>query len=382
MSTADPFLSLWAILFSFCALQGFVLAGILSFNPGRQPAANRFLAAVALLIAVITTGYVVQTSGLNRSLSGLGFLLGPFWLLLGPALYAYLWLLTGHSLRLSWRVALQLVPFLVYLVPTLHSTFWPQHFAALGYGKYLYLSQAGGLRFFPLLYTYLFTMQMIVYLGLSVRLLRRFERAHRERSSDHIAQYLLWFRRLVTVFLAYMAYETVFSLRLLVTGTAEVHYYYISALFISSFLLLIIYTAFRNPQVFQSPPLHGRKYDRSALPEPYVEQNLAKLMELMEEEKPHLRSDLKLSDLADMLGISRHHVTQLLNQQVGKSFHAFINAYRVEEACRRLTDPSYRDFSVLAIAHDVGFNSKTSFNRIFKRHTQMTPSQYARVRAR
>jgi len=101
----------------------------------------------------------------------------------------------------------------------------------------------------------------------------------------------------------------------------------------------------------------------------------------MSEAKPHLRSDLKLHDLAEMMGISRHHVTQLLNQEMGTTFHAYINSHRVDEACQRLSDPSYRDFSILAIAHEVGFNSKTSFNRIFKQHTRMTPTQYARKHA-
>lgn len=379
MPSVDPYFGLWAVLFSFCAVQGLFLTGVLFFLKKGRPAANRFLAALAFLIAVIASGYVVQTSSLSQALPSLAFLLGPFWMLLGPALFGYMWLLTGHSVRLSWATLLQLIPFFIYLIPTLHSTLFPGHYYAAGYAKYLYMAQDGSIGLLPLLYTYLFTIQMIVYVVLSVRLLHRYEKAYRDDAADNGVSYLQWLRRLVTMFLVYMAYETVFSVILLVSRSVEVLYYYYSALLISSFLLLIIYTAIRDPQVFSPLPANGKKYDRSSLSEPYVEQNLAKLMELMEQQKPHLRNNLKLLDLAEMLGISRHHVTQLLNQQVGQTFHAFINSYRVKEACRRLSDPASRNYSVLAIAHDVGFNSKTSFNRIFKQHTQMTPSQYARL---
>ncbi len=377
----DPAFGLWAVLFSFCALQGLFLSGVLFFLRKGRPTANRFLAILALLIAMITGGYVVSTSGLASTYPYLAFLMGPFWLLLGPALFGYMWLLTGHTIRLSWTTVLQLVPFLIYFVPTYHSVFFPAHFQAAGYGQYIYLPPDGSMKLLPLLYTYLFTGQMLTYAVSSIRLLRRYEVAYNENTADDKAGHLVWLRRLVTVFVGYMVYETVFSVLLLINQAVELHYYYISALLISTFLLVIIYTALRDPHVFQPLALKPQKYDRSSLSESYVEKNLANLLALMEEQQPFLQSDLKLPDLADMLGISRHHVSQLLNQEVGKTFHAFVNTYRVEEACRRLSDPNYQGYSLLAIAHDVGFNSKTTFNRIFKQHTRMTPSQFARKHA-
>lgn len=379
--SVTPYFSLWAVLFSFFAVQGFFLANVLFFLKKGSPVTNRFLAALAVLIAIITSGYVVQTSSLSQILPSFAFLVGPLWLLLGPVLFGYMWLLTGHTVRLSWVTLLQLLPFLAYLIPTLHRTLFLEHFREAGYGQYLYQAQDGSIGLVALLYMYLFTIQMFAYTILSVRLLRRYEKAYHDNAADGRAVYLKWLRRLVIMFVGYLVYETIFSVILLVNRSAGAHHYYLSALFISSFLLLIVYTAIRDPQVFLPLPKRKEKYNRSPLPEPYVEDQLARLMTLMEQQKPYLRNDLKLQDLAELLGISRHHVTQLLNQQVGKTFHAFINAYRVDEACQRLCDPVYREYTILAIAHDVGFNNKTTFNRIFKQHTQMTPSQYAKTHA-
>lgn len=380
--SVNPYFGLWAVLFSFFALQGFFLAGVLFFLKKGSPVTNRFLAVLALLVTIITSGYVVDTSSLSQVLPSFSFLVGPLWLLLGPVLFGYMWLLTGQQVRLSWATLLQLIPFLVYLIPTLHRTFFLEHFREAGYGQYLYFGPDGSIGLVALLYMYLFTIQMFAYAILSVLLLRRYEKAYRDNAADGRAVYLQWLRRLVTLFVGYLVYETIFSVILLVNRSAEAYHYYLSALFISSFLLLVIYTAIRDPQVFLPLPERNKKYDRSALPEPYVEDQLAKLMALMEQQKPYLRNDLKLQDLADLLGISRHHVTQLLNQQVGKTFHAFINAYRIEEACQRLRDPLSRQYTMLAIAQDVGFNNKTTFNRTFKQHTQMTPSQYAKTHAK
>lgn len=372
----NPLFDLWSVLFSFFAVQGYFLAGVLFFLKKGSPLANRFLAVLAFLIALIASGYVVHTSTLSEVFPNFVYLVGPSWHLLGPVLFGYMWLLTGHKIRLSWVVIIQLVPSVIYMIPTYHSYLFPEHFREAGYWQYIYLSQ--GVGFVSLLYTYMFTIQMFVYSFLCVGLLRRYERAYHNNVADGRSSYLRWLRRLVTILIGYLVYETVFSAILLINGSMQAHHYYMSALLISSFLLLVVYAAVRDPYVFLPLP-ERKKYDRSSLPESYVEHQLEKLMTLMDDQKPHLRSDLKLQDLAELLGISTHHVTQLLNQQVGKTFHAFVNTYRIEEACNRLRDPSYRGYSVLAIANDVGFNSKSTFNRIFKQHTQMTPSQYAKA---
>jgi AraC-like DNA-binding protein len=73
-----------------------------------------------------------------------------------------------------------------------------------------------------------------------------------------------------------------------------------------------------------------------------------------------------------------NHLSQVINAELNKSFFDFINEYRIAEAKRRLLDGRFEHYSILAIALEVGFNNKASFNRVFKKHTRMTPSDFVK----
>jgi AraC-like DNA-binding protein len=96
----------------------------------------------------------------------------------------------------------------------------------------------------------------------------------------------------------------------------------------------------------------------------------------MKEQKPFTDGELSLQKLAESLSIPPHHLSQIINERLGQTFSDFINSYRVEEAKQRLLDPRFKHLSLLGIAVDVGFNSKSSFNAVFKKHTNMTPSEF------
>jgi AraC-like DNA-binding protein len=103
-----------------------------------------------------------------------------------------------------------------------------------------------------------------------------------------------------------------------------------------------------------------------------------RLEEYMRLHKPHLLKDLKLDDLADRLSLPPKTLSILLNVHYKKNFCEFINHYRVLEAASILSDTAAKDKSVLDIAMDVGFNSKSVFNRSFKKETGLTPLRYRR----
>ncbi len=119
-----------------------------------------------------------------------------------------------------------------------------------------------------------------------------------------------------------------------------------------------------------------KRYMRSGLTETQARKYLDKILAFMDQEKPYLNRDLTIYDLSIQTGISRHHITQVLNDIYGRNFFTFINEYRVNEVIRRMKDPKNKNFTVLAIAYDSGFNSKSTFNTIFKNITNLTPTQY------
>lgn len=119
-----------------------------------------------------------------------------------------------------------------------------------------------------------------------------------------------------------------------------------------------------------------RKYSRSGLSETRARKYLESIIVHMEKEKPYLDRSLTIYDLSQQTGISRHHITQVLNDLHGRNFFTFINEYRVAEVISRMKDPAYKNYTLLAIAYDSGFNSKSTFNTIFKNITGLTPTQY------
>jgi AraC-like DNA-binding protein len=121
------------------------------------------------------------------------------------------------------------------------------------------------------------------------------------------------------------------------------------------------------------------KYERSGLQKKNIDTLSKKLITLMREEELYREPELSIIDVANRLHVPRHHVTQILNEKMGRNFFTFINNYRVEEAKNRLLDPANNNLTVLAIGFDAGFNSKSSFNTLFKKHVGLTPSEYRKT---
>lgn len=96
----------------------------------------------------------------------------------------------------------------------------------------------------------------------------------------------------------------------------------------------------------------------------------------MRKERPYTNPKLSLQELAGKTKMQPHLLSRVINEGYQKNFFDFINSYRVEEFKTRVDNPKYRHYTLLALAFDVGFNSKTAFNRSFKKITGVTPSEY------
>lgn len=148
---------------------------------------------------------------------------------------------------------------------------------------------------------------------------------------------------------------------------------------VATFGALMIYaTSFsvmRGSGFFKQPSLiEQQKYKGSSLTQGQQLTLINKLRYLMEAEKPFLRSEFSLPELAHELGVSVHVLSQTINDGLGKSFFELMAFYRVEEAKKLLKEQA--NIKVEEIAEQVGYNSKSSFNTVFKKITGMTPSEF------
>ena len=101
-----------------------------------------------------------------------------------------------------------------------------------------------------------------------------------------------------------------------------------------------------------------------------------RLLLLMDTDKPYLDSALTLPALANLMHMSVHELSELVNTGFDENFSQFINRYRVEESKRLLRSEAHRHLSMLGIAYEAGFNSKTAFNTAFKKIAGCAPSVY------
>lgn len=118
------------------------------------------------------------------------------------------------------------------------------------------------------------------------------------------------------------------------------------------------------------------KYQKSGLKNEDVKIYIDTLVKFMEESEVWKDTELSISKLANQTSIPKHYLSEVLNEHLGKSFYGFVNEYRIEYAKKLLKSEKHNNWSILAIAYECGFNSKAVFNSFFKKHTQLTPSEY------
>ncbi|MBT9392823.1 helix-turn-helix domain-containing protein [Hymenobacter sp. NST-14] len=135
-----------------------------------------------------------------------------------------------------------------------------------------------------------------------------------------------------------------------------------------------------SPAATAVPPTADVPTQAPAAAEPDAElaRWTTRLLAHMQTARPYLEPELTLGELATQLRTNTSWLSKVINSGCGQNFNDFVNEYRVREAERRLRDPQFRHYTLLAVALEAGFNSKSTFNRVFKKLRGQTPSEAAR----
>ena len=232
-----------------------------------------------------------------------------------------------------------------------------------------------------------------VYHIWAYRLWQKYRSQMEEYFSDTSASQLNWLKQFIIVALV-MALVVTTALYLLYINYPHGHQYRYGFIVLSICVYWFSYTALTKPSVFSIyeyaenksennlliPQLKAFKpaikYSNSCLADEQVSQILIALKKQMHDKKLFLQTNLTISQLADEINCSRHHLSQVLNDQLQKSYYDYINCLRIEEAKNLLIEPQYQQYKIASIAYDAGFNSLSTFNDVFKKHTGKTPSDY------
>jgi len=146
-----------------------------------------------------------------------------------------------------------------------------------------------------------------------------------------------------------------------------------SLYFLTTFLLFngMVYIGLKRPELFRITA----KYQGSVLTSDQKERYSRQLTELMGREKLYMNPKLALTDLARAVELHPMYISQIINETQKQNFSDFVNGYRIEN-CKRLLMKPQQELNMFGIALESGFNSKSVFNRAFKKHTGLTPKEF------
>jgi AraC-like DNA-binding protein len=146
-----------------------------------------------------------------------------------------------------------------------------------------------------------------------------------------------------------------------------------TAIVLSCIIFMETYYLWKYPELM-------REERPQAAPAEYSSDLVEKLNALMLVTKPYKKADLTVSDLAELLGTRAHVLSRVINDNFSKNFRDFVNTYRIEEFIRLANTKEYKHYTFLALAQEVGFNSKSTFNLAFKKLTNQSPREYFKSR--
>jgi len=303
-------------------------------------------------------------------------------MLQGPFLYSYILTLVSGRRYVQKKDLLHLVPFIAFNLYILIASF------SAGLAEKLNIETIGPGYNAPLLFMFFLITTAIsgpAYFLLTIKLFKKLDINIFNNFSNSAEIDLYWIRKLVLVF------GIVWTALISITVIHHVFHLFSMAfctdglfLSLSIFVILIGYFGIKQKIIYSTEeivvpediPKIKIKYSGSKLSDPEAKQLSEQLKNYLESSKSYLNPDLTLSQLATETGMSSHLLSQVINEQFYLNFFDFVNQYRVEEFKKRIGDSSYKHFSILGIAFECGFNSKSAFNRVFKKTTGLTPSQF------
>jgi AraC-like DNA-binding protein len=235
---------------------------------------------------------------------------------------------------------------------------------------------------FGIIITSVIIIQMSIYLFMAYSKVMWFQRNIQNFMSEVVTINLSWLKFLIlsvaSLFVIVLV-ESLVSQNVTLDNITIVVLY----LFVLLFLNAIYLKGLRQPEVFQGITAASirltkdieTKYKSSKLTKEESDTHADLLKDLMAREKPFLEYELSLEDLATKTDIPQRYLSQVVNEHFEKNFFDFVNSFRIEEAKRLLSDRTL-DLRISEVMYDSGFNSKSTFNAVFKKNIGMTPSEF------
>jgi AraC-like DNA-binding protein len=313
---------------------------------------------------------------LNIQNPHLYFILVPFAFLWGPSLYFYIRSLVYKDFRLKKQHIIHLIPFTlawIYFIFVYHIQSVEMKIQILTSARdYVSMGQ--------ILFVGVLHLSIAAYMFASIFILMEYRKNVKEHFSSLEDVSFSWLNFVLFGFI-FIWLVDVAAFVVANVGGQNLVLSSIALVLTFIFTNIIVYKGLKQPEIFggieQKP-----KYQQSPLTQAEKEMYLKKLQIYMQKERPYLNPGLSINRLSKQLVIPSRYLSQVINESLGVNFYDYINSYRVEEAKNLFMDSSNNERSILELLFDAGFNTKSVFNRVFKKYTGMTPSEFKRMHHR
>ena len=368
-------LSISNIVILIGAFQGVLLAFILLTTKRFQRRSNTFLALLLLSLALLNFVSLIEIrpDGVRTDFSRYH----PFYLvhLIPPSIYFFIKYLTEPNYKWKKSNWYFFAPFIIEL-----SYRWYK-FSKYLMGDLLPESAMKAQNFFGNFIELLGVIYALSVLVICIRSLKKYENKLYENYSDVSYHSLNWLKNILVTGLILSVLW--FVTTMLDFGSHEQSLQV--AIFTLTCLSLLIYWVGYSMIIRQellSAPIFAVTDDRSKEANELsskTEEYYKSLLDLFENEKIFKEQELSMTSLSQKIGVSNSYLSQIINQKFGKTFFDLVNEYRIEEVKATMSDPKFEHYSILGLAQNAGFKSKSTFNSYFKKTTGKTPSEYKKA---
>jgi len=296
---------------------------------------------------------------------------------IGPWIYLYTYMLTSEKSKLPNKYILHFIPFFTFLLIAIvfnqyFNQIAPPSIKSAHWGS-LYI-----FNFIPLIVSFIYYW-FLVFKLLSKHKLNVLQKFSFE--SDTLN--LNWLKLLSAfVFWGLVLFITLDSVFYLIGGEL-----FPASIVLDAGILITVYSisffGFRQEAIFEEQQFirfTSKDADLKTVhvkdTEPKAIDEIEQLLTYLKEHKPYLTRNLTLQDVANEMNMPAYRLSEIINTQLNKNFFTLINDMRIEEVKHRISSKTYENLTLSAIGFDSGFNSKSSFHSLFKKYTNMTPSQY------
>jgi len=351
-------------------VQGFYMAFLLNHNK-RQNVANKYLGILLSVMSISIAHSVFVIPEIHKMLNDPLRIKEPFLMLAIPFIWFYVKKLEQPQFHFSLKTSVHFLPFVMFMSANIPAFIYGSD-SAFGH----FLSQNSAL-FNGTIWSVLLV-QYSVYLYQIVKITQKVKvKAQQELSNiEHVD--VSWLNVFLYAFIVVFVILVIMFAGIIHNFGTEwlnplVSVVFALSIFVLGYKGLFQQSIFSNTDVPENIESISEETIKPKNIDVALSYNLQKYMEAY---NPHRDFELTLTSLAKQVNMSRNQLSEVLNCSLGCNFYDFVNKYRVEDVKQLMVNPKYKDYTIIAIAFEAGFPSKSTFNTVFKKFTGLTPSEY------